>query len=266
MDKAELIFDQSLIPIGKGGQASVFSAVLSGKKYALKQFSSLEDMMNEATVLLDLEKKTQGSFPCLYNIFRHEGGHAFLMDIYKVSLQSLHRRGELKERELFAYCIEIVEQLEKLHAAGYVHCDLKPDNVMVRVDGHATLIDFGLSHKYIDKRGQHIPFEKVGNFKGTYHFCSKNTLERIRQTRRDDMESLFYTIMRLCNVQMPWVPEQKTDRAEYLLNVKKRKMAMPDFEVMRVTSCSSVFLGYTSVFQATLLAVKEPGIRSKTGL
>ena len=107
---------------------------------------------------------------------------------------------------------------------------------MVRADGHATLIDFGLSHKFMDKRGHHIPYEKAPNFKGTYHFCSKNTLERIRQTRRDDMESLFYTLMRLCNVQMPWVPDQNKEKAQYLFAVKTRKIAMTDFEVMRVTS------------------------------
>ena len=56
------------------------------KKYALKKFSSLEDMMNEASVLLDVEKKTSRAFPCVYNIFKHEGGHAFLMDLCKVSL------------------------------------------------------------------------------------------------------------------------------------------------------------------------------------
>ena len=48
------------------------------------------------------------------------------------------------------------------------------------------------------------------------------------------MESLFYTLMRLCNVQMPWVPALNKDKALYLQEVKKRKAAMPDFEVMRV--------------------------------
>ena len=93
-----------------------------------------------------------------------------------------------------------------MHSAGYVHCDVKPDNIVCTREGHATLIDFGLSHKYVESSGEHMEFIQAPKFKGTYHFCSKNALERVRQTRRDDLESLFYTLMRLCNVKMPWIP------------------------------------------------------------
>ena len=105
---------------------------------------------------------------------------------------------------------------------------------MVRSDGHVSLIDFGLSHKYLDSKGQHIPYGKAPHFKGTYHFCAKNTLEKVRQTRRDDLESLFYTLMRLCNVKMPWVPDHCTEKEHYKMALRARKIAMADFEVMRV--------------------------------
>jgi serine/threonine protein kinase len=34
--------------------------------------------------------------------------------------------------------------IEGLHAAGIVHCDLKPQNILIRSDGHIVLTDFGL--------------------------------------------------------------------------------------------------------------------------
>lgn len=43
------------------------------------------------------------------------------------------------------YIAEIVSAVAELHAAGVVYRDLKPENVLLRADGHVTLTDFDLS-------------------------------------------------------------------------------------------------------------------------
>ncbi|KAJ1269077.1 hypothetical protein BS78_07G182900 [Paspalum vaginatum] len=43
------------------------------------------------------------------------------------------------------YIAEIVSAIAELHAAGVVYRDLKPENVLLRADGHVTLTDFDLS-------------------------------------------------------------------------------------------------------------------------
>ncbi len=40
----------------------------------------------------------------------------------------------------------IADALHSLHRQDVIHCDLKPDNVMIRPDGVAVLVDFGLAH------------------------------------------------------------------------------------------------------------------------
>ena len=37
----------------------------------------------------------------------------------------------------------ILEALEYMHAAGVIHRDIKPDNIIIQENGSAVLIDFG---------------------------------------------------------------------------------------------------------------------------
>ena len=84
-----------------------------------------------------------------------------------------------------------------LHEAGFVHCDVKPANILTTAKGRVLLIDFGLSHSYLDADGQHVEESRASKFKGTWLFCSKHSMDGTRQSRRDDLESLFYSMLRL---------------------------------------------------------------------
>ena len=80
--------------------------------------------------------------------FGHDAGRYFMVMEYidGTDLKSLERRrGVLPIEEAISMMIEICSGVGYAHRAGLVHCDLKPQNVLVTSDGHPKITDFGIA-------------------------------------------------------------------------------------------------------------------------
>ena len=57
----------------------------------------------------------------------------------------IRERGKIPELEMLPLAIEVAQGLKAAHAAGLIHRDVKPGNILLDADGHAKLVDFGLA-------------------------------------------------------------------------------------------------------------------------
>ena len=71
---------------------------------------------------------------------------------------------------------QILYNVRVLHELGYLHNDLKLENIVVggQDPTKIILIDFGLSIKYKDKKGRHRKFKQFDSFSGNFMFASNH--------------------------------------------------------------------------------------------
>ncbi|XP_020087890.1 casein kinase 1-like protein HD16 [Ananas comosus] len=125
--------------------------------------------------------------------------------------------------------IEAISILEKMHSKGYVHGDVKPENFLLGPPGtpeekNLFLVDLGLATKWKDSTtGQHVEYDQRPDvFRGTVRYASAHAHLGRTGSRRDDLESLAYTLIFLLRGRLPWQGYQGENKG---FLVCKKKMA-----------------------------------------
>ncbi len=101
-----------------------------------------------------LARLCQNAHPAIVRVsdlFEENGLHCLVMDL--IAGQSLfdavRKRGRLPETEAVGIIRQIGEALVTVHQAGIVHRDAHPGNIMLRPNGQAVLIDFGIASESV---------------------------------------------------------------------------------------------------------------------
>jgi len=82
-------------------------------------------------------------------------------------LSHLSDHGTIDEAATRFYAIEIHLALAHFHSFDLVHRDVKPENIIIRLDGHIKLIDFGTCLKLTGRMGDQPPPSRLCSVAGT---------------------------------------------------------------------------------------------------
>jgi tRNA A-37 threonylcarbamoyl transferase component Bud32 len=130
--------------------------------------------------------------------------HAYLaMEYFPAGDLRRRMKGGLTPAEALALAAQIARVLAAIHAAGVLHRDLKPGNVMMRTENQVALIDFGLAkHMALD-----LDLTDTGLIFGTPHYMSPEQGHGQTLDARSDLYSLGIVLYEMLTGSKPYTAD-----------------------------------------------------------
>jgi serine/threonine-protein kinase len=146
--------------LGKGGMGHVYEAYDTSKdrSVALKVLADQFSHDQEFLERFQRESRAAAKLAEPHVIPIHDWGEIngeFYIDmrlVHGADLQQLLERGPLEAHRAVAILSQIASALDAAHAAGLIHRDVKPANIIVTADDFAYLLDFGIAEGKGDSR------------------------------------------------------------------------------------------------------------------
>ena len=188
--------------LGRGGMGTVWRAQdeLLGREVAVKEVllppglpEDEQEIVRQRT-LLEASTAARISHPnvvTIYDILSEDDRPWIVMELVPSrSLSEVVRDdGPLTPAEATQVGLQVLSALRVAHAAGVLHRDVKPSNVLLRPDGRAVLTDFGIATLEGDSS-----LTRSGTLVGSAAYIAPERARGARGTRASDLWSLGGTL------------------------------------------------------------------------
>ena len=180
--------------IGSGGMGEVFQVehVVTRRVEAMKILAAENPGAQEQDqrFLREIQLQARLSHPhiaAVHNAFWQDGHLIMIMELIRgSSLRTVLERGRLPLASALDYGCQALEALDYAHAAGVVHRDISPANMILAEDGSLKLTDFGLAKSLTD-----IRLTQSGTLLGSLYYASP---EQIRGNADVDARADIYSL------------------------------------------------------------------------
>jgi serine/threonine protein kinase len=253
------------ITLGRGGFGKVHAVQdrLTHQWFAMKRMSkamileqqSLALVLEEREVMKEI-RKARNPFLCsLLYAFQNDKEIFIITQFmqggdftYQIHQQENHR---FREQAVRFYVAEIILGLEALHGLNFLYRDLKPENLLLDLDGHLRLSDFGLSVRLQGNNG------KIRHRAGTPGYMAPELLMGNSYGFSADIYSLGCTTYELLHGQLP-IP------AKTFVNISKeaaknRKLWHYSMKASLSPECQSLLKGLLCFYPEKRLGCGKDG-------
>src|SRR5882762_4530783 len=229
MENEKISHYRILEKLGAGGMGEVYLAedTKLGRRVALKilgeEYTTNRDRLNrfeqEASAASALNHP---NILTIHEVGSDDGKH-FIATEY-IDGTTLRRKVSgppMDVAEILDIAVQVASALEEAHAAGIIHRDIKPDNIMIRRNGYVKVLDFGLA-KLTENSTDKTPSDgeaatrvmvqtDAGVVMGTAHYMSPEQARGKPVDARTDIWSLGVVMYELIAGRTPFEGETSTD-------------------------------------------------------
>jgi eukaryotic-like serine/threonine-protein kinase len=155
------VWEAEDVRLGRSVAVKVLRPELSGDLEFLHRFRV------EARTVASLD---HSGIAAVFDYGEDDGAHTayLVMELVRGEpLSSLIARGPLEPEQTLRIMEQSARALQAAHERGYVHRDVKPGNILIRVDGKVKLTDFGIA-----KAADAVPVTRSGMVMGTAHYIA----------------------------------------------------------------------------------------------
>lgn len=193
--------------IGSGGMSEVYKA----KCHKLNRLVAIKvlklEFTSDATFVSKFKMEAQAaaglSRPNIVNIYdvADEGDiHFIVMELVEgITLKSyITKKGHLDVKEAIGIAIQVASGIEAAHEQHIIHRDIKPQNMLISMDGKVKVADFGIA------RAVSSQTMNAATVVGSVHYISPEQARGGYSDERSDLYSLGITMFEMVTGHVPF--------------------------------------------------------------
>jgi serine/threonine protein kinase len=158
------------------------------------------------------------------------------------TLRDLIEKGELSQIDSIKIAEQVADALAVAHESHIVHRDIKPENIMIRRDGYAKILDFGLAkplqHLAQSASGEEATVQMIktqpGMVMGSVRYMSPEQARGKSTDERTDVWSLGVVLYEMLSGKNPFEGETTSDSLAALIYVEPMPLKDIPEELQRI--------------------------------
>jgi len=194
--------------IGAGGMAIVYKArdTLLNRTVAIKVLR--EQFVSDEGFIRRFRREAQSAaslshhnIVSIYDVGKDGEADYIVMEYVKgYTLKEIIRKQAPFSPERAIYIVrQIAEALAHAHANNIIHRDIKPQNILVTMDGRAKVTDFGIA-----RAASSATLTHTGDIVGSVHYLSPEQAKGAQTNEQSDIYSLGIILFELITGKVPY--------------------------------------------------------------